>query len=66
MSGQLRVGVVGVGHMGSYHVAALSELLDYEIVAVCDLEKEETVQLRFLISELFNIESNLETNNAFS
>ena len=22
----LRVGVVGVGHMGSYHVAAISEL----------------------------------------
>ncbi len=40
MSGQLRVGVVGVGHMGSYHVAALSELLDYEIVAVCDLDEK--------------------------
>ncbi|MED5580143.1 MAG: Gfo/Idh/MocA family oxidoreductase [Nitrospinota bacterium] len=39
MSGQFRVGVVGVGHMGSYHVAALSELLDYEIVAVCDLNE---------------------------
>ena len=33
----LRVGVVGVGHMGSYHVAALSELLDANLVAVCDL-----------------------------
>ena len=40
MSRQLRVGVVGVGHMGSYHVAALSELLDYEIVAVCDLDEK--------------------------
>lgn len=40
MSMQLRVGVVGVGHMGSYHVAALSELLDYEIVAVCDLDEK--------------------------
>ena len=37
MLDSLRVGVVGVGHMGSYHVAALSELLDANLVAVCDL-----------------------------
>lgn len=32
----LRIGVVGVGHMGSYHVAALSELMDVSLVAVAD------------------------------
>lgn len=37
MPDSLRVGVVGVGHMGSYHVAALSEILDANLVAVCDL-----------------------------
>ena len=37
MLDSLRVGVVGVGHMGSYHVAALSELLDVNLMAVCDL-----------------------------
>ena len=37
MLDSLRVGVVGVGHMGSYHVAALSEILDANLVAVCDL-----------------------------
>ena len=37
MLDSLRVGVVGVGHMGSYHVAALSELSDVSLAAVCDL-----------------------------
>ncbi|MDA0999567.1 MAG: Gfo/Idh/MocA family oxidoreductase [bacterium] len=34
----IRMGVVGVGHMGSYHVAALSELMDVDVglVAVAD------------------------------
>ena len=33
----LRVGVVGVGHMGNYHVVALSELLDADLAAVCEI-----------------------------
>ncbi len=37
MPDPLRVGVVGIGHMGSYHVAALSELLEAKLAAVCDL-----------------------------
>ncbi len=41
----LRVGVVGVGHMGSYHVAALSELLDANLAAVCDLDAERAREL---------------------
>ncbi len=35
----LRVGVVGVGHMGSYHVAALSEIIDVNLAALADLDQ---------------------------
>lgn len=32
----VRVGVVGVGHMGRYHVGAYSEIPNVQIVGVCD------------------------------
>ncbi|MEE9276172.1 MAG: Gfo/Idh/MocA family oxidoreductase [bacterium] len=35
----IRIGVVGVGHMGSYHVAALAELMDANLVAVADVDE---------------------------
>ncbi|MEK6711299.1 MAG: Gfo/Idh/MocA family oxidoreductase [Nitrospinota bacterium] len=35
----LRVGVVGAGHMGSYHVAALAELVDVRLTAVADVDR---------------------------
>ncbi len=41
----LRVGVVGVGHMGGYHVAALAEMVDANLVAVCDLDDERAREL---------------------
>jgi len=34
----VRVGVVGVGHMGSYHVAALGELVDANLAAIADID----------------------------
>lgn len=34
----VRVGVAGVGHMGSYHLAALSELSEASVVALADLD----------------------------
>ena len=45
MLDSLRVGVVGVGHMGSYHVAALSELSDANLAAVCDLVPSRAQEL---------------------
>ncbi len=36
----IRIGVVGVGHMGSYHVAALAELMDANLVAVADVDED--------------------------
>jgi len=38
--GNLRVGVVGVGKMGEYHVGILSELMGAEVVAVVDISEE--------------------------
>ena len=37
---QVRVGVIGVGMMGSNHVRVLSELDDAKLVAVCDVREE--------------------------
>ena len=37
MEQKLRVGVVGVGHMGRYHVGLYSELPDAELVGVADI-----------------------------
>lgn len=35
----IRLGVVGAGHMGSYHVAAIAELVDVRLTAVADLNR---------------------------
>lgn len=37
MERKLRVGVVGVGHMGRYHVGLYSELFDVDLVGVADI-----------------------------
>lgn len=36
----LKIGVVGIGHMGRYHVNTLSTLSGVKFVSVCDLDKE--------------------------
>ena len=41
----IRIGVVGVGHMGSYHVAALSEILDANLVALADIDRNRVHEL---------------------
>jgi predicted dehydrogenase len=43
--GVLRVGVAGVGHMGSYHVAALGELVDPNLAALADLDQTRVREL---------------------
>lgn len=37
---RIKTGVVGVGHMGGYHVIAYTELLDAELVGVADVNFE--------------------------
>lgn len=37
---KLRVGVVGVGHLGSIHAKIYKEISNCELVAVCDIEKD--------------------------
>lgn len=41
----LRVGVAGVGHMGSYHLAALSELQGASLVALADKDRDRGEEL---------------------
>jgi predicted dehydrogenase len=44
-SGRIRAGVVGAGHMGHYHILALAELWDVELVAICDTDAERAAQI---------------------
>ncbi len=41
----VRVGVAGVGHMGSYHLAALSELPEANLVALVDKDRDRGEEL---------------------
>src|SRR5207237_1882920 len=38
--GRIRAGVVGAGDMGQYHILALAELWDVDLVAICDTDVE--------------------------
>jgi predicted dehydrogenase len=42
---ELRVGVAGVGHMGSYHVAALGELVEVNLTAIADQDRARAREL---------------------
>ena len=44
-SGRIRAGVVGAGHMGQYHILALAELWDVELVAICDTDADHAQQI---------------------
>ncbi len=45
ISGKLRVGVVGVGHLGRHHARILSGLEDVQLVAVADITRERAEQV---------------------
>src|SRR3990167_8988577 len=43
---KLRVGVVGIGHLGSRHLKVYSEMRDQvDLVGACDIQKERTLKL---------------------
>ena len=44
-SGRMRAGVVGAGHMGQYHILALAELWDVELVGICDADVDRAEQI---------------------
>ena len=44
-NGRIRAGVVGAGHMGHYHILALAELWDVELVAICDADPERAREI---------------------
>jgi predicted dehydrogenase len=41
----MRAGVVGAGHMGQYHILALAELWDVELVGICDADPDRAEQI---------------------
>jgi predicted dehydrogenase len=41
MGSKVRVGVIGTGQIGKYHVRRYSEMADVELVALCDIRKDE-------------------------
>ncbi|MBI5207962.1 MAG: Gfo/Idh/MocA family oxidoreductase [Candidatus Firestonebacteria bacterium] len=41
----LRIGVIGAGHMGSYHVRIYSELMDVELIGIADTNKARANEL---------------------
>lgn len=46
MSGPLRVGVVGLGVIARFHLAALAASPDWDLVAVCDLDPARALEPR--------------------
>ena len=38
--GNIRVGVVGVGHLGMHHARIYNEIMGAELVGVADIDKE--------------------------
>lgn len=49
MNKPVKIGVVGIGHMGSYHVRLYSELLNVELVGIADINEKqvETVAAQY-------------------
>ncbi len=45
MEKKIKIAVIGVGHMGQYHVGMYSELNDVEIVGVVDASKERAEEI---------------------
>lgn len=41
----IRIGVIGAGHMGSYHVRIYSELMEVELVGIADVNKARANEL---------------------
>ena len=53
---KIKVGVVGIGHLGNYHLQKYHKLENCEVVAVADpLWKERKKQPEFIIVLLFLI-----------
>jgi predicted dehydrogenase len=45
MGGKMRVGVIGVGHLGRHHARILSNLEDVQLVAVADIKRDRAEQV---------------------
>ncbi|MCF0248215.1 MAG: Gfo/Idh/MocA family oxidoreductase [Synergistes sp.] len=56
--GNIRVGVVGVGHLGMHHARIYNEIMGAELVGVADIDKERAGMIgdRFCVPAYSNIE----------
>lgn len=45
MKGPLRTGVVGVGHMGQYHLGVYAELFDIDLIGISDIDRNKCHRL---------------------
>ncbi len=65
---KLRVGVVGVGHLGHYHVQKYAALKEAKLVGVFDLDREKAddVAQRYGARSFFDLSSLLEEVEALS
>ncbi len=45
MSDKLRLGVIGVGHLGRHHARILGNMDDVQLVAVCDIKRDRAEQI---------------------
>ena len=57
----VRAGVVGVGHMGRYHVGAYTEILDVDLVGVCDINAENANA----VADHFSLEASTDYRDLF-
>lgn len=62
----INIGIIGLGHIGNYHIQALSNLPELKLVAACDLNTEyinilpENVKFYTVLEDFFN-DSNIDT-----
>jgi len=45
---KIRVGVVGVGHLGNYHLQKYQKIADVEVIGVCDVAEERAKEVAVL------------------
>jgi len=68
MSAKLKIGVVGVGHLGSQHARVLAEIEESELVGVYDIdgERAKAVGERYGVAAFSNLEELLSEAEAVS
>ena len=61
MQDKIRAAVIGVGHMGQYHVGIYSELNDIDLVGVADISKERVTH----VAQKYNTNAYIDYKDLF-